>query len=93
MNVDVIARGRISELLELAKQMWGNDKKLSRRYVQLARKIAMRHRIKLGNRLFCKKCGAVFIPGATVRVRQSPRQKMVLYTCTECGAVRRFGRS
>jgi len=91
MNVDAMARQRIETLLGLAKKMWRVDKLLSRRYVRLARKIAARHRIKLGNKLFCKKCNAVFIPGRTLRVRQSPKHKTVLYVCLECGSVRKFG--
>jgi ribonuclease P protein subunit RPR2 len=91
MDVEAIARQRIQTLLELARQKWPSDKALSRRYVSLAKKIAMRHRVKLGNRLFCKKCGVVFVPGRTVRVRKSAKQKAVLYICQECGAARKFG--
>ncbi len=93
MDVDRIARERIEILLGLARKMWGEDKNLSKRYVQLARRIAMRHRIKLSSWLFCKKCGAVFIHGKTVKARQSPGKKMVLYICLECGAVKKFGYS
>ena len=91
MDINKIARKRIETLLALAKGMWDKDKKLSKRYVQLARKIGMRHQIKLGNKLFCKKCDAVYLPGKTVKVRTSAKEKMVVYVCLECGAVRKFG--
>ena len=51
-----ISKDRIAKLLHLSKEVLKDDEELSKRYVKLARKIAMRHRIKLGNRLFCKKC-------------------------------------
>jgi len=90
MNADAIARQRIATLLELAETMWERDKALSKRYVRLARRIAMRHRIRLGNALFCKKCDSIFVPGRTVKVRKSASRGAVLYVCMECGAARKF---
>ncbi|MBI5228610.1 ribonuclease P, partial [Candidatus Micrarchaeota archaeon] len=66
MDLNRIARKRVETLLSLAKEMWEKDKTLSKRYVQLARKIGMRHQLKLGNKRFCKKCDTIFIPGKTV---------------------------
>ncbi|MBI5229260.1 hypothetical protein HY991_04055, partial [Candidatus Micrarchaeota archaeon] len=31
------------------------------------------------------------IPGKTVRIRTSAKEKAILYVCLECGAVRKFG--
>ncbi len=89
-KTDRIALERCEYLLELAKQMWKKDEKLSKRYVQLARKIAMRHRLKLGRRKFCKKCNAVFIVGETLKVRISTKEKAVIWKCLQCENVVRF---
>ena len=84
MDVNAIARQRCEKLLGLAKDMLAQDVALSKRYVSLARKIAMRHRFSLGSRLFCKNCNTIYVPGLTVRVRVSPSQQRVLYTCLSC---------
>ncbi|HLC37929.1 MAG TPA: hypothetical protein VJI71_00565 [Candidatus Norongarragalinales archaeon] len=88
MNANKIAEARCGKLLEMAKETFAEDEKLSRRYVSLARKMAMRHRISLGNRSFCKKCNAVFILGKTLKVRLS--KGLRLYICVSCGFTRRI---
>ncbi|MEW5955339.1 MAG: ribonuclease P [Candidatus Micrarchaeota archaeon] len=88
MNADEIARERIRKLLRLAREALDEDEKLSKRYVDLAKRIAMRHRIKLGNKLFCKKCGIVFVQGKTLRVRVS--NKIPVYVCVTCSAARKI---
>jgi len=89
-NANQIAMQRCQYLLELAKQTWKNDKSLANRYVELARKVAMRHRLKLGRRKFCKKCNAPFIAGETLKVRISSKEKCVIWKCGECDNVLRF---
>ncbi|MEM0475740.1 MAG: hypothetical protein QW343_03020 [Candidatus Norongarragalinales archaeon] len=93
MNLSEIARGRCEKLLRLAAAVLDEDEKLAKRYVALARKIAARHRIPLGNKAFCKKCGLPWIAGRTVKVRLgrrcAGRGKTVLYTCV-CKNTRRF---
>ena len=89
MNADEIARERIRKLLRMARENLEKDGKLSKRYVELAKRIAMRHRIKLGNKLFCKKCGTVFVQGKTLRVRVS--NKIPVYVCAACGAAGKVG--
>lgn len=91
MDLNKIAEQRIEVLLELAKKMFSRDKVLAKRYVVLARRIGMRYRIRIGNKRFCKKCNSIWIPGETVKVRASKRNKLVLYVCLNCGAVKRFG--
>jgi len=90
MNADDFARERCGKLLALARKFFPVEPALAKRYVRLARAIASRHRISLGNRAFCKKCGTVFIPGKTLRVRLSPSKKAVLYICLSCSNVRRI---
>ncbi len=84
MDLNVIAQTRCEKLLHLAKQMLSEDEVLSKRYVSLARKIAMRHRFSLRSKRFCKSCNTIFIAGRTVKVRVSPSQQRVLYTCLSC---------
>ena len=87
---DQIAKRRIETLFSLAKEFYPKDKTLSKRYVSLARKIAMRHRLSLGSKQFCKKCNTVFIAGTTLKVRVSPFKTAVLYTCNICKTVAKF---
>ena len=89
-QVDKIALDRCAELVKLAKLMWKGDKELSRRYIHLARKLAMRHRLKLGRRSFCKKCNSVFIIGETLVVRTSAKEKSVIWKCKECQNALKF---
>ncbi|MBI5636085.1 ribonuclease P [Candidatus Micrarchaeota archaeon] len=93
MSKNEIARQRCEQLLELAAKNYSADKKLSLRYVTLARKLAMRHRISLGGKKFCKKCGTVFIAGETLKVRLEPKNKRVQWICLQCGAKKSFGYS
>lgn len=89
--VEKVALGRCGKLLRMAREIFSSNPSRANRYVQLARKIAMRHRIPLGSKEFCRKCGVVFIPGETLKVRTSSKTKTILYVCLKCGAVRKFG--
>jgi len=81
-----IARRRIEKLLEMALQ--GGDR--SRRYVELALKIARRNRVRIPRkyRIFCKRCFSVLIPGKTLTVRV--RKGRIVKVCRVCGRVRRI---
>ncbi|MBW3015897.1 ribonuclease P [Candidatus Woesearchaeota archaeon] len=86
-----IAKERIKELFRQADQEFKNDPKLSDRYVQLARKIAMKFRIRIPRELkrkFCKHCYSYFKPGVTVRIRTKPGK--VVYYCLKCKKYMRF---
>lgn len=86
-----IARERISILFGQAKQMFKEDKSLSNRYVQLARKIAMRYKVKIPdklNRQFCKNCCKFLVPGANLRIRS--HKGRTIYYCLECRSFMRF---
>lgn len=86
-----IAEQRIKELFVQADENFKEYPKLSKRYVFLARKIAMKYRIKLSSdqkKTFCKKCNAYLKMGynATIRTRNGK----IILTCKECGGSRRI---
>lgn len=86
-----IVRERIAILFGLAESEARTHPQRSKRYVQLARRLASRYNIRLGSlkRKFCKKCNALWVPGRNVRVRVASRERCVTYEC-ECGTVTRF---
>ncbi len=80
-------------LLEQARDMARKDENLSKRYVELARKISMRTKIRIPReekRYLCKGCGIALIPGLNARVRLSPKNIRVVITCLSCGTVKRY---
>lgn len=83
-----IARERIGTLLQLAKKMLGQGRgDIARRYCSLARKIQLRHRVRLpyrGRLEYCKKCFTPWVPGRSVRVRLNSDQRCIEYACA-CG--------
>jgi len=86
-----IAKERIAELFRQADEAFFEHPELSRRYVVLARKIAMKFRVKFSKdqkRLFCKKCDAYLKQGKNSTTRLV-KGKIVI-RCSECGNVRRF---
>lgn len=81
------ALSRINVLFEQAELR----PKFSKRYVSLARRMSSRHKVSIPikwRRRFCKECSAFWIPGRTCSVRK--RVGRLVYTCLECGSVRRF---
>ena len=82
-----IARKRIKDLFDQAE----DNEKYADRYVQLARKIAMKYKIRIPPKLkrrFCKHCYKYLRQGKNVRVRRT--KKGIIYTCLECGKQMRF---
>lgn len=88
-DVRQLAKEQADHLLAMARDMWANDEGLARRYVRLARQLAMRHRVHLDPRAYCKACGVPFT-AATLKVRQDRRNQTVLYACRQCSATRRI---
>jgi ribonuclease P protein subunit RPR2 len=81
-----IAKERIALLFCRAGEFFPEDPLLSDRCVALARKISMRHRVRIDRHLrrqFCRHCYRFLVPGKTVRVRIA-RGKVVM-TCLSCG--------
>lgn len=82
-----LARERIEILV--ASALREKDESLAIKQAMLAKKIAMRHRVRFPysiRQLFCKKCKAFIVPGKTSRVRIGrANMKAVRVTCTKCG--------
>ncbi len=82
----IIAKERILILLDLAKKELKKHPERSKRYVELARKIALRYNIRLKKlkRTFCKNCNIILIPGYTSQVRLDSKKKVLKVKCTNC---------
>ena len=86
-----IARERIEVLFEKAKGAFSAYPERSTRYVDLARRIAMRQRIRIDRefrRRFCHHCYAYLVPGRNMRVRV--HRGRVVITCQACNKKTRF---
>jgi ribonuclease P protein subunit RPR2 len=89
-NVDM-AEQRITRLFNLAGRAFPRRPDLADRYVDIARRISMRHRVGIPRELkkrVCKECGSFLVPGENCRVRLDG--KNVLITCIKCGTVKRY---
>ncbi len=92
-EVRTIALERIEILLRLAKEVTATDQGLARKYVELARKISTRTKVRIPSaekRFLCKNCGLPLIPGRNARVRTTKGNPRVVITCLSCGAVKRY---
>jgi len=89
-----IALHRIRALFELAKENIRKEPELAQRYAHLARKIAMRTRVRLPaeyRRLICRHCKSFIYPGVNSRVRvQKRREPHMAITCLICGETTRI---
>ncbi|HOX34290.1 MAG TPA: ribonuclease P protein component 4 [Methanoregulaceae archaeon] len=86
-----IAKERIDRLFSQAQAVFASHPRLSDRYVEIARKIAMRQRVRISRvfrRKFCRRCSSYLVPGKTSRVRI--RSGRVVVTCLVCKARRRY---
>ena len=69
----------------MADKVFSKNKKLANRYVQLARKIQMKIRVRMPKgykRKYCKHCYSYLRPGVNCRVRVD--NKIVSYKCFNC---------
>jgi len=85
------AMAKIKELFKEAKLIFNKDPKLSNKYVNLARKIAMKHTLVIPKELkrkFCKHCYSYLVPGKNSRVRI--QKSRVIYYCENCKKFMRF---
>ncbi|MGD8505898.1 MAG: ribonuclease P protein component 4 [Candidatus Bathyarchaeota archaeon] len=84
-----VAMERIRILFRLAKEAIHEDTGLAQRYVEIARRVAMRTRLHLPaeyRRLICKHCKSFIYPGVNCRVRiQQRREPHLVVTCLSCG--------
>jgi len=86
-----IARERIGVLFEQARLAYSAFPGRSNRYVELARKIAMRQRIRIDRdlrRQYCHHCYAYLVPGQNMRVRV--HRGNVVVTCRTCNRTTRY---
>jgi len=86
-----IALERIEILFSEAEKAFKDNPKLSNRYVELARKIAMKAKVRIRPELkkrFCKNCFAYLKPGVNCRVRLGG--KHLVYYCQNCKKLMRF---
>lgn len=80
-----IATERIVILFQQAEEQFSKNKSLAHRYVELARAIAMKTKVKIPRELrrrFCRHCYAYLRPGVNARVRM--RKGKVVISCLEC---------
>jgi ribonuclease P protein subunit RPR2 len=93
-DIRQIAEERVDLLLRLAKDAVRSDPSLSKRYVELAQRIAMRSGVRLGRQrkqFICKNCKSLLVPGVNCRVRvRSEHGTHVVVTCLECGLRKRY---
>ena len=87
-----IALERISTLFKEAKSIFKEDTALSDRYAQLARRIAMKYKVKIPaeyNRRVCKHCHRYLVPGVNCRIRTNKGH--LVYYCLNCKGFMRIG--
>ncbi len=85
------AKRDISEFFKLAKESFKDDKKKANMYVRKARRVAMKHKIRLPSSIqkrFCKHCYSYLVPSVNCRVRT--RDGKLVYSCLECKKFMRF---
>ena len=91
-KVEIVVNERIEQLFEEAQKNLKIHPERTRRYLKIARALAMRHRMRLPERFkrtFCKRCYIYWKPGYNVKVRIEKDKKTVSYSC-ECGYVKRY---
>ena len=82
---------RVKELFREARAVFNDDKEFSKKYVKLARKIAMRVNLRLPREIkvqFCRNCNAYQMPSVNCRIRT--KNGKVVYYCLECRHFRRY---
>ena len=80
-----IAENRIKFMFQLAKEVFKEDSTLADKYIKIARRIAMKHKIKLPSSLkkrFCKHCHKFLVPSVNCRVRLHKHR--LIYYCFGC---------
>jgi RNase P subunit RPR2 len=79
---------RLFELAEVAVQQ--GDEALGRHYLDVARHMVQRTRVRLPRELryrYCHRCGRLFRPGknSRVRIRSDGQTRSLVITCLACG--------
>jgi ribonuclease P protein subunit RPR2 len=87
----MVAKERIEVLFGQAKLTFDKHPERSNRYVELARKIAMRQRVRIDcefRRQYCHHCYTFLVPGQNMRVRVHGGN--VVVTCGICNKKTRY---
>lgn len=87
----MVAQERIGVLFEQAQKAFCEHPEMSNRYVTLARRIAMRQRVRINRefrRRYCHHCYAFLVPGQNMRVRV--HRGNVVVTCGICNKKMRY---
>jgi ribonuclease P protein subunit RPR2 len=88
-HIKELARERVEILL--ASALKEKEEKLAAKQALLAKKIAMRFRLRLAydiRQLYCKRCKQFMVPGRNSRIRLGRSSaKAVRITCLRCGHV------
>jgi ribonuclease P protein subunit RPR2 len=87
----LVAKERIGVLFEQAQLAFCEHPEMSNRYVALARRIAMRQRVRIDRefrRRYCHHCYAFLVPGQNMRVRV--HRGSVVVTCGICNKKMRY---
>ena len=83
-----VATNRIKVLMSLAEKVFLEDQSLAQRYVNLAKAISMKTKVRLPKafrRRICRHCGAYLWPGVNCRVRlRVNREPHITVTCLNC---------
>ena len=90
-GINKLARESIKELFEEAEKIFPKDKAKANRYVDMARRIGMKNKVRIPANLqkkFCKHCHSFLKPGVNLRVRTTG--KTITYSCLECKKFMRF---
>lgn len=86
-----MAKERIFKLVELAKartMKMGSTDQLSQRYIKLAKEIKTHYAVRSANsmnKMLCKTCGSVIVPGMNAKVRMSSQNNYRAVICSRCG--------
>jgi ribonuclease P protein subunit RPR2 len=86
-----LARESMQNLFELADEIYPSHPERAHRYVEIARSISMRTRVRIPRHLkrrFCNKCHHFLVHGKNCRVRTRPTK--VVITCLDCGNIMRI---
>jgi len=86
-----LALKRVKDLFSEAEIIFPKNKELANRYIQIARKTAMKVNLKLPKNLkrkFCKHCYSYLVPGKTSRIRIH-KSRVTIY-CLTCKKYMRF---
>ncbi|MEK6942890.1 MAG: hypothetical protein AABX00_02400 [Nanoarchaeota archaeon] len=86
-----IAKKRISLLFSMAKDSFKKDSSISNKHIAMARRIAMKYKIKFTSnqkRTVCKNCYKYLVPSVNCRVRL--HKSRLIYYCSGCKHYTRF---